>query len=193
VLVVGGIVQFLAGMWAHRRGNMLTATAFSALGGFYAAFALLLMFVTSRVLVVLLMGDSIRGVTGIFMLTFAALIAGLGVAALQTNRLLAGIFFLLAVAYLFDGLGIWLQPLRWFLLISRTIIVGEAERSGWLLAVGGYLGLIAAVLALYQAVATVVNSASGHESWPVFGVRRQAAVRPPAPGMPPATPAVPQT
>lgn len=36
-LAVGGIVQFLAGMWEFRTGNTFAATQFSMFGGFWFA------------------------------------------------------------------------------------------------------------------------------------------------------------
>ncbi|MGZ3716618.1 MAG: acetate uptake transporter family protein, partial [Ktedonobacterales bacterium] len=39
--VFGGIAQFLAGMWAFRRGNVLAATAFGSFGAFNTSWALL--------------------------------------------------------------------------------------------------------------------------------------------------------
>jgi succinate-acetate transporter protein len=172
LLVIGGIGQFLAGMWAHRRGEVLMATAFSLLGTFYAAFALLLWMVATHLMAGAVVSNAVRGVTGIFLLTIAVLTAGLGVAALGKNRLLAAMFFLLALAYLCDGLGIWTQPTTWLIAIGNPTVVATA-RSGWLLVVGGYAGLIAALLACYEAIALVVNSVSGQERLPMLSTRTQ--------------------
>jgi succinate-acetate transporter protein len=174
LLIFGGIGTFLAGMWAHRRGDVLTATAFSVLGSFNAAFALLLGMIATHLMAVAIVSNTVRGMTGIFLLTIAVLTAGLGVAALGRNRMLAAIFFLLALAYLCDGLGIWTQPATWFIAIGNPTVIGVA-RSGWLLMVGGYAGLVAALLACYEAIALVVNSVSGQERWPVLGARSQSA------------------
>jgi succinate-acetate transporter protein len=127
-----------------------------------------------------IVSDTIRGLTGIFVLTIALLAAGMGVAALRKNRLLAAIFFVLALAYLCDGLGIWTQPLAWFVAIGGNATVVSTARSGWLLIVGGYAGMVAALLAFYGAIALMVNSASGQERWPIFGARPQSAAPRPA-------------
>jgi uncharacterized protein len=171
LLIFGGVGQFLAGMWAYRRGDLLTATAFSVLGTFNAAFALLLQLVAASPLApAASVGDSVRGLTGIFVLAIAVLTAGLGVAALGKSKVLAAIFLVLALAYLCDGLGIWTQPPTWFLAIGTPTVVGVV-RSGWLLIVGGYAGVVASLLAAYAAIALMVDSASGHERLPMFRAR----------------------
>jgi uncharacterized protein len=172
LLIVGGIGQFLAGMWAHRRGDVLTATVFSLLGSFYAAFAVLLGVVTNRVVAAATVGSTVRGVTGIFVVFIALLTAGLGVAALWKNRLLAALVLVLALAYVLDGVGIWTQAPTWFLAVGMPTVIGMTQ-PGWLLVVGGYVGMVAALLACYEATALVVNSASGEERWPIFNSRPQ--------------------
>ena len=176
LLIFGGIGEFLAGMWAYRRGDMLTATAFSVLGTFNAAFALLLQLVATSPIAAASVGEAVRGMTGIFVLAIAVLVAGLGVAALGTHKVLAAIFLVLALAYLCDGLGIWTQPPTWFVAIGTPTVMG-AVHSGWLLVVGGYVGMVASLLAAYAAIALVVNSASGHERWPVFRAGTQPRAR----------------
>ncbi|HEX6121788.1 MAG TPA: GPR1/FUN34/YaaH family transporter [Ktedonobacterales bacterium] len=167
LLVVGGVGMFLAGMWAFRRGDVLTASAFSALGTLYAALALLFWLISSRLVLATAAFTGALGTAGIFLLTFALITAGLGVAALRVNLLLSGVFFVLALAYLCMGIGIWAMPSYWLDLINDGASTTNASPH-WLLAIGGYLGILAALAALYQAIAIITNSASRYEVLPVF-------------------------
>jgi succinate-acetate transporter protein len=192
LLLVGGLGMLLAGMWAFRRGDVLTATTFSALGTLYAALGLVFWVVSTRFTFATAAFTGALGALGIFLLTFALITAGLGVAALRTNLLLAVVLFTLALAYLCAGIGIWATPSYWLAVMNEGASNVNAVPS-WLLAVGGYLGMLAALAALYQAIAIVTNSASGYEVLPMFRrwpLPRETAARQPA-RMPPA-PAVPE-
>lgn len=147
--VFGGIAQFLAGMWAFRRGNLLAATAFASFGAFNTAWALLQWLSLARIIPNPATGDA-RGVTGIFVLTFSLISLYLAIAALRDNTAVAAILFLLAFTYLCDGVGIWVG--------GTNLILG----------IGGYAGMLTSLLAFYLSAAIVVNSARGREVWPTF-------------------------
>lgn len=151
--IFGGIVQFLAGMWAFRRGNVLAATAFSAFGAFNTSWALLEWLTMMKVLPDSAHGGSPAYVVGIFVLTFSLIAFYLGVAALGENTLVAAILFILALTYLGDGIG---------------VMIGG---SNLLLYIGGYLGMITALLAFYLSGAIVINSAAKRAALPVFPAR----------------------
>lgn len=150
-LVFGGIVQFIAGMWAFRRGNVLAATAFSSFGAFNTAWALLEWLTLARVLPNTAQGDP-SIVTGVFILTFALIALYLAIAALGENTLVAAILFILFITYLADGIGTWIGG------------------NNFILGIGGYAGMITSLLAFYLSGAIVVNSMRGREAWPVFAV-----------------------
>jgi len=147
--VFGGIAQFLAGMWAFRRGNVLAATAFGSFGAFNTSWALLNWLALAHIIPSPVTGDA-RGVTGIFILTFSLISLYLAFAALSDNMTVAAILFLLALTYLLDGIGTW---------IGGGNIV---------LYIGGYVGMITSLVAFYLSAAIVVNSARGRETWPIF-------------------------
>ncbi len=141
LLVFGGIAQFLAGMWAYARGNVLAATAFGSFGSFNTAFAILIWMQTAGIVPNVLMPASEQAwVTGIFILMFSLIALYLGVAALSENGMVAAVLLVLALAYLADGTGVWIGG------------------RNWLLAVGGYVGIVSAILAFYTSAAIVVNS-----------------------------------
>ncbi|HEX8997017.1 MAG TPA: acetate uptake transporter [Ktedonobacterales bacterium] len=148
--IFGGIGQFLAGMWAFRRGNALAATAFSAFGAFNTAWALLEWLTLAKLLPSSAHGGDPAFVTGIFVLTFCLIAFYLGVAALGENTLVAVILFLLSLTYLGDGIG---------------VMIGG---SNVLLIIGGYLGMITSLLAFYLSAAVVINSAMRRGTLPVF-------------------------
>jgi uncharacterized protein len=149
-LVFGGIGQFLAGMWAFRRGNVLAATAFSAFGAFNAAWAILEWLILNHTLPGIAGGGNPAYVTGIFVLTFSLIALYLGIAAMRVNRVVVAILLILAIAYLFDGIG---------------IMIGGFNP---VLAIGGYAGLLTSLIAFYLSAAIVINSASEREMLPVL-------------------------
>lgn len=151
-LVFGGIGQFLAGMWAFRRGNLLAATAFGAFGAFNASWALLEWLTLTKVLPSSAGGGNPGYVTGIFILTFALISLYLAVAALGDNLTVSVILFILALTYLCDGIGV--------------MIGGQNV----LMYIGGYAGLVTSVIAFYLSGAIVINSAFKREVLPVFAV-----------------------
>ncbi len=151
-LVFGGIAQFLAGMWAFRRGNVLAATAFASFGAFNPAWALLQWLALARIIPNPTTGDA-TGVTGIFILTFSLISLYLAFAALSDNTTVAVILFLLALTYLLDGIGTWIA--------GGNIVLN----------IGGYVGMITSLVAFYLSAAIVVNSARGHEAWPIFSAQ----------------------
>jgi succinate-acetate transporter protein len=87
-------------------------------------------------------------------ITFAVVAWFLAVAALNVSKSLAAVLGFLGLAYLCDGIGTWLST------------------HNWLLAIGGYAGMVASLLAVYVAAAIVINSSLGQERLPLFGVKR---------------------
>jgi succinate-acetate transporter protein len=157
-LIFGGIGQFLAGMWAFRRGNVLAATAFGSFGAFNMSWAVLQWMMLAHLVPGAASGGNPAYVMGIFILTFCLIALYLGVAALAENTLIAAVLFILALAYLCDGIGVMIG--------GENIILG----------IGGYAGMVTSLLAFYASFAYVVNSAIGREALPVFTVRRTRVV-----------------
>jgi succinate-acetate transporter protein len=158
-LVYGGITQFLAGMWAFARGNVLTATAFGTYGAFNAAWALLQLMGLLHIGPTLGMASGPRYVAGIFVITFAFIAWYLAIAALGSSPGIAAVLAFLGLAYLCDGIGTWLGG------------------HNWLLGIGGYAGLVSSLLATYVAAAIVINSGMGRERLPLFMVRKNPVMR----------------
>lgn len=156
-LIFGGIGQFLAGMWAFRRGNVLAATAFGSFGAFNTAWAIMEWLTLAKVLPDSSHGGGPAYVAGIFVLTFALISLYLAIAALGDNTIVAVILFILALTYLCDGIGV--------------MIGGE----NFLLGIGGYAGMLTSLIAFYLSAAIVINSSLKREALPVGKVVDTAA------------------
>ncbi|MGW3486387.1 acetate uptake transporter [Streptomyces sp. NPDC001054] len=147
-LFYGGLAQLLAGLWEFRRNNTFSATAFVSYGGFWLAFALYV-------------GKIAPGLdpayadkaTGLFLLAWAIFTAYMTVAALRTNGVVIGVFVFLTLTFAF-------------------LSAGAFAGSDGVDHVGGWLGLVTAVLAWYGSFAHVANSTWRREvipTWPIGG------------------------
>ncbi len=132
-LFYGGIAQFIAGMWEYRRGNTFGATAFSSFGAFWLSF-----WAIGRAAPA---GD-VHEIQGLFLFAWFIFTAYMTVAALRTNGAVLAVFAALTVTFLFLALGAW-----------------QNDHTGVssLTKVGGYLGIVTALLAWYASFAGVVN------------------------------------
>ena len=153
-LIFGGIGQFLAGMWAFRRGNLLAATAFASFGAFNTSWAILEWLTLAKILPDSSAWGSPAYVAGIVVLTFALIAFYLGIAALGDNLTVAAILLILAFTYLCDGIG---------------VMIGG---HNFLLAIGGYAGMLTSLIAFYLSGAIVINSALKREFLPIWKVGR---------------------
>jgi uncharacterized protein len=161
-IIYGGLGLFLAGMWAFRRGNVLMATALTTISCFNASWAILELLLMNHTIRALSIAGGTTRIAAIYVFTFCVIMGYLGLAALGANRMIAGVLLLLSLAYLFLSIGYW---------------VGSAHNV--LLAIGGYAGMLASLLAAYVSFAIVANSVAGREQLPLFQVRRpMVAARP---------------
>lgn len=141
-LFYGGVVQLLAGMWEFRRGNTFGALAFSSYGGFWLAFAAYVKLIVDS------LGPDKGSATGLFLLAFVIFTGYMIVPALRTNVAVLLVFILLTLT---------------FLVLSIASFSG-VEIIGYL---GGYVGLITALVAWYASFAGVTNSMWGRSVIPV--------------------------
>jgi uncharacterized protein len=141
-LFYGGIVQVLAGMWAFRRNDMILATIFSSYGGFLVAlgaiFIPFLGFFTIAGVAGLL-----SPILGLFFLCWTIFTAILVVGSMRTNIALIATLALLFLSYLF-------------------LTIGQLARfNPILLHIGGWLGIISALVAWYTCLAYMLVSSEG--------------------------------
>ena len=128
-LFYGGIAQVVAGVWEFANKNTFGATAFTSYGAFWLAFWFLAD--TGQKL------DS--GAVGTFLLGWTIFTAYMTIAAVKTNLVILLVFIALTLTFLF-------------------LTLGEFATSTPLHNVGGYLGIVTAILALYGSFATVINA-----------------------------------
>jgi uncharacterized protein len=133
-LFYGGLAQLLAGMWEFRKNNTFGATAFSTYGAFWLAFAFYVWQFAGKI-----PAADAASATGMFLLVFTIFTAYMAVASLRTSAALVGVFVLLFLTFLF-------------------LTVGEFAGADGIGKVGGWLGLLTAVLAWYTSFAVVLNS-----------------------------------
>ena len=132
-LFYGGIGQFAAGLWEFRRGNTFGATAFASFGAFWLSFWAIQKSAPA--------GD-VHEILGLFLFAWFIFTAYMTVAALRTSGSVLAVFVALTLTFLFLALGAW-----------------QNDHSGvaTLTKVGGYLGIVTALLAWYASFAAVVN------------------------------------
>src|SRR5205807_880355 len=124
----GGLAQLLAGMWEFRAGNTLGATAFSSYGAFWLSFAVGFMTKT-------LGGPGVS----YYLLAWGILTFVFLLAALKTNGALIAVFLFLTLTFLALAIGAFMTSETW---------------TG----IGGWLGIITAIIAEYAALAGLLSA-----------------------------------
>jgi succinate-acetate transporter protein len=133
-LFYGGLIQLLAGMWEFRKGNTFGATAFGSYGAFWLSYAAYVKFVVAS-----LPPSTAHQATGLYLLVWAVFTVYMTVAALRTNAALLAVFTALSATFV-------------------LLAIAEFAQSTVTTKVGGWLGLVTAVLAWYASFAVVTNS-----------------------------------
>jgi len=145
----GGLAQFVAGMWEFRNRNVFGATAFSTYGGFWmglAGFVVLILF--GKVA-----GKDVTQSLGWILLAFAIFNTYMLIWSARINMAVFAVFLTLEITEILLFLGNF---------------SGNAAGSG-LVAVGGYVGLLTALVAWYASAAGVINGMSARPVLPVGG------------------------
>jgi uncharacterized protein len=130
-LFYGGIVQVIAGIWEFANKNTFGATAFVSYGGFWLAFWYL---VQSQ-------GAAAAGSSGVglFLLAWGIFTLYMTIAALKTTASILAVFVALTITFF-------------------ALAIGEFTGVAGITHLGGYLGILTAILAWYGSFATVVNA-----------------------------------
>jgi succinate-acetate transporter protein len=143
-LFYGGTAQLLAGMWEFKKANTFGAVAFTSYGAFWLSFAAYVKFIAPG-----LPAASAGTATGLFLLAWTIFTAYMTIASLRTTGAVAAVFVVLLVTLI--------------LLVFGTL--GGSSGAG---EIGGYLGLVTAVLAWYASAAGVVNATWKRSVFPVM-------------------------
>src|SRR3984885_16066783 len=157
----GGLGQFAAGMWECTRGNPFRATAFSTSGGFWIGLGLWVELVANPAVAGIAKAPATADATvaslnhdlGWITLVFAIVTFYLLVLSTQIN---------LAIFLVFLGLDI-----TFIVLAIGNFDAGSALLSTGTVKIGGYLGLVTALLAFYASAAGVAGGMGGKIKIPV--------------------------
>lgn len=147
-ILYGGLAQLLAGMWAFRTGNTFGATAFTAYGAFWLSFAALL--IPGLVGFPGLDRTTSASAMGWYMIAWAIITIIFLLGALRINGALTAVFALLFLTFLLVGLG-------------------ALGGNSTLVRIGGWLGILSAIVAWYTALAGILSTVSrGSIRLPVY-------------------------
>jgi uncharacterized protein len=132
----GGLAQFTAGMWEFKTGNTFGATAFSTYGAFWASLATFIVLVLGGKVPA---GD-INNDLGWFLLSFAIFNTYMLFWSARTNMSVFLVFLTLEITEIILFIGFF-----------------NSGNKGTI-QLGGYMGIITAIVAWYASAAVVANS-----------------------------------
>jgi uncharacterized protein len=139
----GGVAQMLAGMWEFAKGNTFGALAFSSFGAFWLSFWYLATHLPKAP------ASDVGDALGTYLLIWTIFTAYMLIASMRTSGAIMGVFFFLTLTFLF-------------------LTIGAYGDSLGMTKVGGWLGLITAVVAWYASFAGVINATARRAVVPTF-------------------------
>jgi uncharacterized protein len=152
-LAYGGAAQLLAGIWEFRTGNTFGAVAFCSYGAFWISFYFIVQAAGDIAKTELFSG------LGLYLWMWGIFTAYMFVASLRTSGAVAAVFLLLAITFIVLGIG------------NSSLAGGTAVTNGTV-KLGGYIGIVTAIVAWYASFAAVVNSTFGRVLLPTFPLAR---------------------
>ncbi len=150
LLIFGGIAQFIAAMWAFRKGETFWATFLGVFGSWYAVLSLGILLGGGGALAAVA-GPGGQSVSlGVSVAMFAFIALYLAYAAMGVSSVMVWVLGFLTAS---------------LALIAAAFFVGVAN-TPFLLMAAGYSGIVSALIAFYTSAAIVVNSALSREVLP---------------------------
>ena len=146
-LFYGGIAQFCAGMWEFKTGNTFGATAFSSYGAFWIALGFTLL-PGSGIAAELVKAGVLGPALGLFLLGWTIFTGIMFLGTLRSNVALIAVFAVLFLTFL-------------------SLTIGNLGGSTTFVTLGGWLGVITAILAWYTGLAGLLSSSKSAFSLPV--------------------------
>jgi succinate-acetate transporter protein len=146
----GGIAQFAAGLWEFRNGNTFGATAFCSFGMFWFSFYLLLHVTASD-----LPKTEASSAIGLYLWAWGIFTAYMTIASLRTTGAVFAVFLLLTITFILLGIG-------------NSALSGGTAATNTTIKIGGYVGLVTAIVAWYASAAGVINDTWGRIVLPVL-------------------------
>src|SRR6266513_6073343 len=139
-----GLIQLLAGMWEFRNRNVFGATAFSTYGGFWIGLGLWALLVAPKAASPAAAEHDIAWI----LLTFAIINTYLLILSTQVNMAVFLVFLTLEITEI-------------------VLFIGNFAGSTGTVKLGGYVGLVTALVAFYTSAAGVSNGLAGRLRFPV--------------------------
>jgi succinate-acetate transporter protein len=143
-LAYGGICQLLAGMWEFRNKNVFGATAFSTYGGFWIGLFLWARFVAPTATSPAAANHDL----GWILLAFAIFNTYMLLLSAQVNMAVFGVFLTLEITEI-------------------VLFIGFFSNNDTIIKIGGWIGVITALVAWYTSMAGVANGIGGKIKIPV--------------------------
>ncbi|RKP50795.1 acetate uptake transporter [Trinickia fusca] len=135
----GGTAQMIAGVMEFPRGNTLGTVAFLSYGAFWWSFALFAALLGSKVP---------ESFVGWYLFVWGVFTFYMWIASLHTSTSVQLVFLSLWITFLLLAVGAW----------AGSTIATQ---------IGGYAGLVTAILAFYASAAMVINESLGHTVLPM--------------------------
>ncbi len=157
----GGLCQLLAGMWEFRNRNVFGATAFSTYGGFWLGLGLWVLLVANPAVAAVKPSTLATTVTslnhdlGWILLVFAIFNTYMLILSTQVNVAVFAVFLTLELTEIVLCIG--------------NFNAGAALLPTGTIKVGGYIGLITALVAWYTSAALASRGMAGRLKFPVGG------------------------
>ena len=149
----GGLVQLLAGMWEFRNRNVFGATAFSTYGGFWLSLGIFVVLATTSTgFGALLKGPDLDNSLAWFLIAFAIFNTYMLLWSTRVNWAVFGVFLTLEITEILLAIGFFR--------------VAHGDSAYWV-HVGGWVGVLTAIVAWYTSAAGVVNGMSPRPDLPV--------------------------
>jgi uncharacterized protein len=152
-LAYGGLVQLLAGMWEFRNRNVFGATAFGTYGGFWIGLGLWVLLVVNPAVAAAKTPVALAATlsalnhdVGWILLAFAIFNTYMLILSTQVNMAVFAVFLTLEITEIILFIG--------------NFSLGHAMTSG-LVQLGGYVGLVTALVAWYASMALASRGMAG--------------------------------
>jgi uncharacterized protein len=139
----GGLCQLLAGMWEFRNKNVFGATAFSTYGGFWIGLGL-----WAKLVAPTATASEAGHDLGWILLAFAIFNAYMLLLSTQVNTAVFGVFLTLEITEI-------------------LLFIGNFAGNSNVVKIGGYIGILTALVAWYTSAAGVANGIGGKIRLPV--------------------------
>ena len=144
----GGVAQLLAGMWEFRNRNVFGATAFASYGSFWIGLALYFQLVGSKLVTHLVTVPLFQKDVGWILLAFAIFNTYMLLWSTQVNAAVFAVFLTLEATEI-------------------ILFIGNFAANANVVKIGGYVGVLTALVAWYTSAAGVINGMRGSALVPV--------------------------